>query len=113
MLKYILRIEGSAKEIEAAKTCKFDCFEDIPGFGDNPIEPEIEYHTHEPKYRVKSLGELAADYGIDITYNHGRGTISIKGFSCEMSFLGARCDTFATLIERPEGWRDIFLKEIL
>ena len=125
MLKYTLRIEGSAEELEQAKDIVFNLtYQHIHGQYKECITPPIatgfvtEYITREPKYRVKSLGELAAEFGDKLELTHGGRMMSVNG----LHPLGVAVDLVELsppYVERGWGewcpgdlWKKTFLKEV-
>jgi hypothetical protein len=113
MLKYTLRIEGSAEELEQAKDIVFNLtYQHIHGQYKECITPPIatgfatEYITREPKYRCKTLGELVFEYGDRL--NCDVNTVYVLG-----------CTNYRTKLGLPEEanfmskeWKKIFLTEV-
>ena len=109
-MKYRLIIEGTKEEIEKAKTYEFDCFADIPGFGDNPIPTEVEFKIVEPKYRIKTLVELVMEYGEEVKVGGTHvGYVEIR--QCTVAGIDLGGDPTCHML-RPAHWKQIFLKEI-
>jgi hypothetical protein len=114
-MKYILIVQGTKEEIETAKTYGFDCFEDISGFGDNPFTPEVRFEIVEPKYRIKTLGELAKEFGEELSLSTcGQDIVVQNRYHTALSHLGL---LYTGLIEYKyktvsANWKQTFLKEV-
>ncbi len=123
-MKYKLIIEGTKAEIEEAKTKEFRASRIHKTYGQmsatcyvEAYPAEVEFRIVEPKYRVKTLGELAEQYGNKLHLTHERTMVSIytdEGWGLSVAAeLGELGKEFIKNGWSPgEAWKKIFLKEV-
>jgi hypothetical protein len=119
MLKYILRIEGTAEEIDKEKRHMLSYTIETKTVGPGHFVShvynferivlnlnQIEYITREPKMRIKTLAELVQEYPDRICLDNY--TVMINGCTCYRTKLGLPEE--ANFMSKE--WKEIFLKEI-
>jgi len=140
MLKYTLRIEGTAEEIEMAKGMPVFISHNKTEWGSNAFLPlntalplEVEYITREPKiassqcehcgqqlpkevlrYRVKTLVELVQEFGEEVEIvsdlESDERELLIRTYEVPVRYLGKPWTIL--LSDSHQEWKKIFLKQI-
>lgn len=114
-MKYKLTIEGTKDEIEKAKRLDHSIM--VYDEGSTVCQrwnkkPEVEFKIVEPKYRVKTLVELCAEFGESVkidpgTYGNARIRVGDRGINVnDLGLVNANYDT------QTAEWKRIFLRRL-
>jgi hypothetical protein len=116
MLKYKLSFEGSAKEIEEIKKCGWQITAFTPSGAGFPIfnEEDVEYKIRPTMFVTKTLSELAAEFGANISLNLVNDGVVVKTSNGDvMAYFRELGIPFGDIEFIPNDlWKRVFVKEV-